>query len=110
MLFAAYLAVYRQAMSKGAGIRCAGANTLKLLLILSSVGCAYASTSIQTPFEEKALNIITPNITEDTLSNGSAVDVGGNLGSQMGFMIQENADDNALSESVMITTATTRAR
>ena len=100
MLFAAYMSVYRQAMSKGASIRCAGTNTLKLLLILSSVGCAYASTSIQTPFEEKALNIITPNITEDTLSNGSAVDVGGNLGSQMGFMIQENADDNALSESV----------
>lgn len=31
MLFAAYIAVYKQAMSKGTGIRCSAANTLKLL-------------------------------------------------------------------------------
>lgn len=104
MLFAAYIAVYKQAMSKGTGIRCSAANTLKLLLIISSIGCAYAdrapSTSIITPYAEKSLNgISTAYIDELSLVNNSDVNVSGNLGSQTAFMIQEHVS-GGLEESL----------
>ncbi len=104
MLFAAYIAVYKQAMSKGTGIRCSAANTLKLLLIISSIGCAYAdrapATSIITPYAVKSLNgINTAYIDEKTLVNDSDVNVCGNLGSQTAFMIQEHVS-GGLGESL----------
>ena len=64
MLIEAYKAVYKQAMSKGIGVKYAGGNLLKLLLVLSSVGCAHASTSINLPFGNRSLYDITPTIYE----------------------------------------------
>ena len=67
MLIEAYKAVYKQAMSKGIGVKYAGGNLLKLLLVLSSVGCAQASTSIVMPWGEREFFDITPDITEKQL-------------------------------------------
>lgn len=89
MLIEAYKAVYKQAMSKGIGVKCTGNNLLKILLILSSVGCAQASTSIQMPWDNRDFFDITPDITEKQLTNNSDVTAKGNLGHEMAWMILE---------------------
>ena len=89
MLIEAYKAVYKQAMSKGIGVKYAGGNLLKLLLVLSSVGCAHASTSINLPFGNRSLYDITPTIYETPLTNNSEVNAVGNLGHEMAWMILE---------------------
>jgi len=70
-----------------------GGNLLKLLLILSSVGYAQASTSIKMPWGERALIDIRPTITEKTLTNNSDVTATGNLGHELAWMILESVDD-----------------
>ena len=88
MLIEAYKAVYKQAMSKGTGVKYAGGNLLKLLLILSSVGCSQATT-IMMPWGQTDLFDITPEITEKTLTQNSDVKASGNLGHEMTWMLLE---------------------
>ena len=88
MLIEAYKAVYKQAMSKGTGVKYAGGNLLKLLLILSSVGCSQATT-IMMPWGQTDLFDITPEITEKTLTQNSDVTASGNLGHEMTWMLLE---------------------
>ena len=72
-----------------------GGNLLKLLLILSSVGYAQASTSIKMPWGERPFldPDITPTITEKTLTNNSDVTATGNLGGDTAWMILEALDE-----------------
>ncbi|SFK43293.1 autotransporter outer membrane beta-barrel domain-containing protein [Succinivibrio dextrinosolvens] len=105
MLIEAYKAVYKQAMSKGTGVKYAGGNLLKLLLILSSVGCAHASTSINLPFGNRSLYDITPTIYENPLTNNSDVNAVGNLGHEMAWMLLEaykhtDSNKNELKEDI----------
>ncbi|WP_202108656.1 autotransporter outer membrane beta-barrel domain-containing protein [Succinivibrio dextrinosolvens] len=102
MLIEAYKAVYKQAMSKGIGVKCTGNNLLKILLILSSVGCAQAST-IKMPYGNVELFDITPTITEKTLENNTHVTAKGNLGHEMSWMLFEAVDHgkgNELEEDI----------
>ncbi|MBO6257845.1 MAG: autotransporter domain-containing protein [Succinivibrio sp.] len=90
MLTEAYRSIYRHALGQGmSNIRLGvlGNNLLKSLLILASIGTSYASTTMMNYYGQRDLLDVTPTITELSLTDGADVEVNGNLGHEMGWMI-----------------------